>query len=375
MFSVPYILLGSMVLVPLILSGEFSSVDEVVDAQVARPTLYGLAYSNYTYAYKVKAVLRRSPEIVSLGSSRVMQFRDFFFTKKKGAFYNAGGGAETIGDFLDFINEIPESQYPKILIVGLDQCFFNLNWDPMKVERNIVKENLQKEPTTVLKHSRSFMVDVIKGKVKWRDMIRIKDPLWGKYNTVGVYAKVRGSGHRNDGSYVYGEVLSDPEMKVIKENFPDTFDRIRSASRRFEHGNTVSQPALNELKRFLKFCKDHDIYVVGFLAPFAPVVYDAIYGNSGYMYLSQLAGEIEPIFKEHAFSFFDFSDVRSLGATNAEFVDGFHGSSVTYMRMLIKMAQEDETLRLYTDPQALEEIFNSLEQPVVVYSLDQRYIF
>jgi hypothetical protein len=56
-----------------------------------------------------------------------MQFRSKFYRPEEN-FFNAGGGVETIDNFIQFFSEIPLGMEPNILIVGLDQYFFNHNW-------------------------------------------------------------------------------------------------------------------------------------------------------------------------------------------------------------------------------------------------------
>jgi hypothetical protein len=71
------------------ITGELSNPDKIISYQSKNNILYGLAYSNPVKYFKLKNVEYKKPEIISLGTSRVLQFRDFFF-KKPGLFYNSG---------------------------------------------------------------------------------------------------------------------------------------------------------------------------------------------------------------------------------------------------------------------------------------------
>ncbi len=57
-----------------------------------------------------------------------MQFRSYFFNKD---FYNAGGVIEKIKHLSIFLKKVPIDQQPDIILLGLDQNFFNKNWDNM----------------------------------------------------------------------------------------------------------------------------------------------------------------------------------------------------------------------------------------------------
>ena len=56
------------------------------------------------------------PEIIALGSSRVMQFREDSFNKK---FVNAGGAMNSLSEF-NFFEKMYEFHNPKYIILGLD---------------------------------------------------------------------------------------------------------------------------------------------------------------------------------------------------------------------------------------------------------------
>ena len=72
-----------------------------------------------------------NPEIVSLGSSRVMQFRDSHFS---GSFVNAGGAMNSIAEGRDFLEYIVDNDNLKLLIIGVDFWWFNDKFiDPFKV--------------------------------------------------------------------------------------------------------------------------------------------------------------------------------------------------------------------------------------------------
>ncbi len=128
-FLLPILCLLGFNLFILTLSGELFSPDRIIACQSTDNGLIGLAYSNPIKYIKLKITEHKKPKILLLGTSRVMQFRDFFFNNPE-LFYNAGGAISKIKDFNIFINTL-ETENIQIVIVGLDQYFFNKNWDDL----------------------------------------------------------------------------------------------------------------------------------------------------------------------------------------------------------------------------------------------------
>ena len=110
----------------LILSGELSPVWVVVLLNNGSSRfLYGPAYSNPVFYYKMNEVAAQRPEIMALGSSRVMQFRRDSFREPR-QFYNAGGAVGRLDQFLPFMLRV--SKKPAIIVIGIDQYLFNENF-------------------------------------------------------------------------------------------------------------------------------------------------------------------------------------------------------------------------------------------------------
>src|SRR5947208_3342599 len=87
-------------------AGEFDSPASVAARQMQSPdTLYLTAYSNGWQRLKSLSTAVRKPDVVAVGTSRVMQFRAGFF-KDPASFYNAGGAIYEAPQFRDFLRNI-----------------------------------------------------------------------------------------------------------------------------------------------------------------------------------------------------------------------------------------------------------------------------
>ena len=66
------------------------------------PILYRPRYGNRDLDFKVISANLRQPEVMTVGSSRVLQFRSLFFDKQPHAFYNGGAPAWTLDKCANF---------------------------------------------------------------------------------------------------------------------------------------------------------------------------------------------------------------------------------------------------------------------------------
>lgn len=329
-------------------SGELTRVDDVVDRQLgAEPVLFGLAYSNPVKYYKARALARRRPHVLALGSSRVMQLRAALFATPD--FYNAGGAVATVWDFRRVLRRLDPADPPQTLLLGLDQWMFNPRWG----DRADVGERDFMSADSVLNivQRRWYAVyrDLWQGKIDLPRLMRARGP------DVGLNAVLNEKGFRNDGSYLYGDVVYHPEKcEPAGCGFDYTFERIAKGEQRFEWNDRVDAEAVAEIDRVLDAAAGLGMRVVGFLPPFPPAVLERMRAAGRYAYLADIAGALRPTFSHHGFALFDFTDVGPLGATDAEFVDGFHGSEKTYVRMVLVMARETPALAGLVDVPRLE---------------------
>jgi hypothetical protein len=347
----------------LAISGELTALSSVVRRQMASDALilYGPSYSNPVKALKRSAILSRKPAVVVLGTSRVMQFRSRMF-KTPGRFYNAGGAVATLWEFRPLLEAIPVGQEPEIFIIGLDQYLFNSNYAEFKTTT----------PPVELRWN-----DIVQS-ARWTVYDDYRD---GKFTLAALFHRERGTerlglnavannnGFRNDGSYYYGKFIANPRDPTNDDiDFKNTLDRIRRGAGRFEHGRHVSADAVDELAAFLKICRARGIHVAAFLPPFAHEVYVRMMSlGERYRYLRELPSILMPVFAGQGHTFFDFSDLQSVGASDVETIDGFHPSERAYVRMLLAMQRADATLRRHVAESRLLETKLVAPSPYVVF--------
>lgn len=321
----------------LFASGE-SEPDEVfLDLRrQSRPFLVGRAYSDAMGYLKLKTVQVEAPPIVALGTSRVMPFRqDFFGTR----FFNAGSGEyRQFDDLLAFLRQIPAGGEPKLIVLGLDQKFFNARWTSRISEpfaRQQLKENRMRWWSLLRASWPSVYRDYLMGKFRIADLVR---PQPDGVRRIGLTAAVRNSGYREDGSFTWDFWEFDAE----------DLKQIARDESYYVYGTSVSDRAIEDVKMFLAECRQRDIYVAGFLPPFSPRVYHALEQHrEQYAFMFQLAGRLQPLFDRFGFSFADFTNPARCEIRRDGFFDGQHASENGYRRLWTCWTEADARLQAF----------------------------
>lgn len=328
----------------LVASGELLHVSTIVKLQnsTKQGSLVGIAYSNPVVPYKINRMIDQDAEVVALGTSRVMQFGSISFARPN-AFYNAGGGVETLADFRPFLEQIPSSAQPKVLIIGLDQYFFNRAWllDTLK---SPPPSSTDPRDTlgTIIGSSPKIYFDIFTK--RHNNILQQLFRPRGDIKRIGLEAFVLHEGFRGDGSFDYGMTLdSSPATRTL-----DALQRIDQGNLRFQRAKDVDPEAVALVDQLLAYCHSRGIRVIGFLPPYAHVVYVKMKMQSpAYDYLDKIVPSIQPSFDRYGFTLCDFSDLAGLGISDDHVIDGFHGDEEVYKLLLRGLSDRDSALRSY----------------------------
>ncbi len=356
LFLIPFYILFGIPISVLLFSGELTSLDRIIEIQKDNEiqAIYGPAYSNNVYYYKLKSAISRNKlDVLVLGTSRVMQFRSPFF-KNDVSFYNAGGGVAKLDHFRHFIKKIPKGKEPEIIIMGIDNNFFNNGWCKFWDNFHSKKFDIAKELESDIER-----INIIKSswKMVYSDYFKKNYSLSkvflnsNKLQTRGLTAVINLTGFRNDGSQYNARYINDLSFrKEWDYQFEHSYDCIKTGRGYFCYGKELSKSAINELKSFLKYCNNRGIYVIGFLPPYAHEIYKKLQSlPDKYEYMFKVEPTLRPIFDYFGYGFYNFSDLATIGATDSETFDGWHGTEKAYLRLFIKMAEDNRILKQYTD--------------------------
>ncbi len=325
---------------PILLSGELMPTDIVIAIQdyIGEDFQYSKAHTEDTAYYKLQVANERAASLLVVGTSRTLQFQGFFF-EDDASFYNAGLIASNLPSILDALTFIEEDSLPDVLLISLDEYFFNEQW----YDENPGMET-PPEAVTGLALYTSAAIGVYEA---IRDNPSFYWNLCVYPNKIGTGAKVYDHGYDLDGSFKYGYVYVNPQSNEVRT--ANAVESIETATGRYYTGDTVSEEALDTLREIAAFCDEHDITLVTVTPPLSQSAIDAIDARDdmGYFYL--FAEAIAEVAEEEGFEFYDFTDPVTLDANDDYFIDGFHGSDVLYLRMLIQMVEQGSCLGEYAN--------------------------
>lgn len=326
----------------LFYSGEMLPVEKVVEMRVRSPgsvSMYGCLYSSPKLYYQWQVVLRTAPEVLAFGTSRNQEMRSEFF-RAGVTFYNASNPASKLESYKYFVDSIPPGREPSVLIVGLDQFFFNRAWEYYSAPL---------PPASAFSPEQDYS-EILKLGIPGvhRDLIRDGLPhgliSLRRDGRIGLSALLDNNGLRADGS------LSVNTARIKPSRHNDALRFVESGRSAFAYGFEVYPAALERLEEFLSACRARGIYVVAFLPPYAHCVYEAMSAKGDkYAYLARLRAVLPGVFRRHGFGFHDFTDLKDVGASDLETIDGYHGSEKAYLRLFIRMAGTDPRLGRLTD--------------------------
>jgi len=339
-------------------SGEMLSPKKIVDIQLEKKKdffIFGSAFHGNTYAYKKALFIKAKPKIVCIGSSRVMQFRSAFFNK---SFITLGGAMGNLKDVMYFIDNIILQSPPDIVIIGLDVWWFNERFmkifadvtiDPSRYDIN--HRNLTYSAKEIIR-----VYQWIRGKkISLNEFINVMIGRDSNSCGIGVRGIFDRSGFGPDGSQYYTSIVTG-DNKSPDSLFRNAIPRIEEGRDRFQYGKIAHDKQINLLKKILSTLHNKGIETIIFFPPFAEAVNNAMdMIGEKYQYIDDLKAKL----KELGIYYYDFTNVRSLGSDDCEFIDGFHGGDLTYAKILKYIYDNDPSIREYINISYLERVISN----------------
>ena len=217
--------------------------------------IVGYKYDNFKDIYYKHNILSQERfDIVGIGSSQVLQFRDSFFNR---TFY-AWNIINYSTDYLSVFETLKEKgKLPSAFLLQLDERTFNKDFD---------------KPTTTLaglKHPNTINPEFALTKNIIADFLKLKRKKnIDEYSLNGLSAQYYFSGYRHDGSYFYGKLCYD--INYNSKAFDSTFaaQRIKIDSNSTFFNINYTPAALQNLEKFLNACTMANIDVICFFQPY-----------------------------------------------------------------------------------------------------------
>lgn len=348
-------LLGAVLLVPYTCWWLYESGDMAVERAVAAQSqggfaLFGSGMSQDFVDYKLQLYTAVRPDIATVGSSRVMQFRAAYFRRP---FLNMGGVAGNLATLRSTLDAMLRLHKPQAVILGLDFWWFMPQWEAHPFKETPPTSGSYNYGFESLKKPWSWLLD---GKISLTELAApLLAPLGqgfraGRY---GIMAQQTDDGFAPDGSWHYTAEVTG-QKRPFDYQFSDTLSQVRHGIKAFYRARPNQQaPSPEHLDAFAEIhcrLRARGIQTFVFIAPLSLRVLTAMREHEeGYAHLFALREAL----LARGIDVLDFTDPRSLASGDCEFIDGFHGGEVTYARLLRAMADRWPALLSYVNMERL----------------------
>lgn len=309
-------------------AGELEPIERVAANQQREPGLYGTALYENSYPYKLALLAARQPDVVALGSSRVLQLRQDHFAAR---FLNLGRTVNYPREAEKLVADMLAITRPRVAIFALDF------WWAAEASRHAFNFNAHTERGADLRP------DAVIAPARWLSEGKIPAALYIEilstpppYRTdgialYGVQSITVGNGFGPDGSYYYGATVFG-RAPAADPRFSDTLRRIASNSAQFVRNTRFVPERVDSLKRAISTLETAGVTVITYLPPLAPPVRAAMaVQEDAYAHVTAFRAAVATATRPH----FDFHDDIF---DSCEFVDGFHHGDVIAARLLLGMA-------------------------------------
>lgn len=324
--------------------GDLLDESAAVEMQIASPDicLYGSLAARNHQIYKLKLYEAVKPDIVVIGSSRVLQFKDAMFT---GSFLNLGRILNTLNTGEPVIRRLLQIHRPKLVLMGIDFWWFNSAYKKPK------PQNL--DFRRVRNNDMSVLVRLLRKSLKTPAVFRLVPSMFAPRRCpIGVAAKTYLNGFGADGFRYYGRRLIIAPEDTEDYRFLNTKKRIEGGNKRFQYASDPEPVFIERFIRLVAMLEENGVETVLYFPPLAPAVYAHMQTHGEYRYIPRL----KEILAARGLNFLDFHDPASLGLTDCEFLDGFHAGDTAHGKMLQEIVRRRPSIGRHVDRAELDKL-------------------
>jgi hypothetical protein len=329
------ILLGLTVLARevLVRTGDFMAEADIVRFQreAGKPCMFSEYGKQNEALYKFELYRATKPEIIALGSSRVLELNARQFSVP---FVNLGRVMTDIKRGDSAVEELLKIHKPKFMLIGLDQYWFNPNWSEAGVAKVKLTPSDPNDPRAIMR-----LLGLVVSEGLWSEVWRALQQ--GPECQLGISAKRYLSGYAADGYRYYGHMLTSGEEAEDK-NLKMTLGRIKDGTRRFERGATVSQSQFEFLLQMHARLEREAVPHLFYFPAFSPTAQKVMSEDGGYGYLTALTEKLKT-------SGLPFAEANDPALADCDFLDGFHLGDAAQARALGLLAQTDSRLHPFVN--------------------------
>lgn len=332
---------------------ETTSIEEVTDIQKNSPKelYYGRQIlGNSLSNYKLTMFQKKQPNIITLGQSITLQFRDFMFEPYEGEFYNTGLMVRNIVDLEYVVTKFEENELrkPKFILLGTDLSFV------LKTSILDKQEFTRTPPIDRATESRSHLKGIqnlyLSAKLRRAPS---NDLGFGK-------SGMEGRGYRRDGSYRHKpEIEKYAETKEYHDG--NLINKLHSQQSPFlmpmEYESAKEDRFLLVLKRFRAL----DIDLLLYFPPYSDEFFNQAKQNIQFMHFWKKYISFQSKLIDLDYDVIPFTTPSNLGLTDDYMVDAEHPSEVMSAIQLYKYCKNANPMNATLDQltfEKLEMLFN-----------------
>ena len=263
--------------------------------------------------------LEINPEVIVLGSSRVLSIDSDFFIVQ--IFINNGVAGASIEDLIAIYQMYKsKDMLPKEIILGVDPWLFNINNDQnrwLSVEKEYNEYYNRAEPNKInlcfkiLKYGPLFSPSYLQASIKSLLNKKKLTPTAKKNN--------EGPTKLKDGSYTYGRAIR--EITVDQADYAAKI-YIQNEIYSIERYQIISPEKFIEFQNLCLDILENDIKLSFFLSPYHPLVYQKI--TQDYDIVLDVENEIIELKKKKKINLIGSFSPFKAGLNNKDFFDGMH---------------------------------------------------
>jgi len=303
-----------------------------------------LCFRNDYWIYKREAISQRSPRILAIGSSRIMQLRDISFPPIEHLFYNAGGILFGVDDLEALVSMMLDGSLPtpEVLIMTIDPWWIKTTQpsDIRVTERDAILSPARKLRAyrTLLE---SLLRSLLRGEFTLSSLAPLRSPFYN-HLAIGSEAREIGHGFRRDGSLQYNPlttVLDFVENPEYRDRDPSPIiERVISFTNPFTLPAEVDTARVDMLISALVSLEQTGVEVHVILPPFSTEVAQALTESEpleGWWRFCNT--ELVGILEEAGIDVTLVLNPTSVGLSDLYMIDGLHSSEVLMAQIIAEL--------------------------------------
>lgn len=295
--------------------GETYTMSSVLQLQDDNKSLFMRKYLSQEFnAYKICGIKRNQPEVLVVGSSRVMQFKGEYFKDK---FYNAGGLIQNHKDLNEFLTNKINADF---IILGIDSWWYkedNIDNAYTWIDYDIEEKALSKSRYKSIIKIYNLFLDYFSPRIS---------------NNIGANAQLKNGGFRIDGSMKIPDErinLLLKENRFIDTEEPPVFKRIQEGlTSRFSISKIDTLEFLKSVN-LIKSLAEQGKEIVVYLPPFSTESYNLFESTPAQNNFYQFTKNFIPeALSELDINFIATESSNDYNLDDTYFIDGFHPSEI-----------------------------------------------